>query len=229
MCVCIYRGEGGGGWKLGLYVGGEGFKIPFEQGSALAGRVLSTNPTCVSILPPSLLAVPLFLSLSLFAPLPDITPAAAAPSSPTAVGVKLPPPPPELPFPANFLYTPNNCARILPKMQNFPIFYIFFLMQKKSLFLSLQTMSDKEKKRFYEMAEKDKKRYDAEMQNYIPPKGENKGRGKKRKHIKDPNAPKRSLWVFSCFVILRWTTIIIIIILCESQSSNNKLSFVSSI
>ena len=53
-------------------------------------------------------------------------------------------------------------------------------------------MSDKEKKRFHEMAEKDKKRYDAEMQNYIPPKGE-KGRGKKRKHIKDPNAPKRSL------------------------------------
>lgn len=55
-------------------------------------------------------------------------------------------------------------------------------------------MSDKEKKRFHEMAEKDKKRYDAEMQNYTPPKGESKtGRGKKRKHIKDPNAPKRSL------------------------------------
>lgn len=55
-------------------------------------------------------------------------------------------------------------------------------------------MSDKEKKRFHEMAEKDKKRYDAEMQNYTPPKGEKTtGRGKKRKHIKDPNAPKRSL------------------------------------
>lgn len=60
-------------------------------------------------------------------------------------------------------------------------------------------MSDKEKKRFYEMAEKDKKRYDAEMQNYIPPKGENKGRGKKRKHIKDPNAPKRALSAFFWF------------------------------
>lgn len=58
----------------------------------------------------------------------------------------------------------------------------------------LQTMSDKEKKRFHEMAEKDKKRYDTEMQSYIPPKGEKvTGRGKKRKHIKDPNAPKRSL------------------------------------
>lgn len=53
-------------------------------------------------------------------------------------------------------------------------------------------MSDKEKKRFHEMAEKDKKRYESEMQNYIPPKGE-KVRGKKRKHFKDPNAPKRAL------------------------------------
>jgi high mobility group protein B1 len=56
----------------------------------------------------------------------------------------------------------------------------------------LQTMLDKEKKRFHEMAENDKKRYDDEMKNYIPPKGE-KQRGKKRKQIKDPNAPKRSL------------------------------------
>lgn len=62
-------------------------------------------------------------------------------------------------------------------------------------------MSDIEKKRFHEMAEKDKKRYDTEMQNYTPPKGENKGRGKKRKHIKDHNAPRdrcklsRSLYI----------------------------------
>lgn len=62
-----------------------------------------------------------------------------------------------------------------------------------------KTMSDIEKKRFHEMAEKDKKRYDAEMQNYTPPKGENKGRGKKRKHIKDHNAPKRSLSAFFWF------------------------------
>lgn len=59
-------------------------------------------------------------------------------------------------------------------------------------------MLDKEKKRFHEMAEKDKKRYDAEMQNYTPPKGE-KQRGKKRKQIKDPNAPKRSLSAFFWF------------------------------
>ncbi|XP_044748399.1 high mobility group protein DSP1-like isoform X2 [Coccinella septempunctata] len=61
-----------------------------------------------------------------------------------------------------------------------------------------KTMLDKEKKRFHEMAENDKKRYDSEMQNYIPPKGE-KTRGKKRKQIKDPNAPKRSLSAFFWF------------------------------
>lgn len=58
---------------------------------------------------------------------------------------------------------------------------------------SLQTMLDKEKKRFHEMAEKDKKRYDLEMSSYVPPKGTVIGRGKKRKQVKDPNAPKRSL------------------------------------
>uniref|UniRef100_A0A1L8DD76 Putative dorsal switch protein 1 n=1 Tax=Nyssomyia neivai TaxID=330878 RepID=A0A1L8DD76_9DIPT len=62
-----------------------------------------------------------------------------------------------------------------------------------------KTMLDKEKKRFHEMAEKDKKRYDLEMQNYVPPKGTVVGRGKKRKQIKDPNAPKRSLSAFFWF------------------------------
>ncbi|XP_066998833.1 high mobility group-T protein [Anabrus simplex] len=61
-----------------------------------------------------------------------------------------------------------------------------------------KTMVDKEKKRFHEMAEKDKKRYDSEMEGYTPPKGE-KGRGKRRKHMKDPNAPKRSLSAFFWF------------------------------
>lgn len=62
-----------------------------------------------------------------------------------------------------------------------------------------KTMVDKEKKRFHEMAEKDKQRYDLEMQNYVPPKGVVVGRGKKRKQIKDPNAPKRSLSAFFWF------------------------------
>jgi hypothetical protein len=29
------------------------------------------------------------------------------------------------------------------------------------------------------------------------------GRGKKRKHMKDPNAPKRSLWVIELFFLHR--------------------------
>lgn len=58
-------------------------------------------------------------------------------------------------------------------------------------------MSEKEKKRFQEMADRDKKRYELEMQDYVPPKGEK--RGKKRHHTKDPNAPKRSLSAFFWF------------------------------
>lgn len=61
-----------------------------------------------------------------------------------------------------------------------------------------KTISEKEKKRFQDMAERDKKRYESEMQDYVPPKGE-KGRGKKRRHTKDPNAPKRSLSAFFWF------------------------------
>lgn len=53
-------------------------------------------------------------------------------------------------------------------------------------------MSEKEKQRFHEMAEQDKKRYDLQMQNYVPPK-DVKVRGRKRSQLKDPNAPKRSL------------------------------------
>lgn len=62
-----------------------------------------------------------------------------------------------------------------------------------------KTMLDKEKQRFHEMAEKDKARYEQEMQNYVPPKGAVVGRGKKRKQFKDPNAPKRSLSAFFWF------------------------------
>lgn len=57
-------------------------------------------------------------------------------------------------------------------------------------------MSDKEKKRFHEMAENDKKRYELEMRDYSPPKEEE--RGKKRRDREDPNAPQRPLLV-RCF------------------------------
>ncbi|KAJ6649156.1 High mobility group protein DSP1 [Pseudolycoriella hygida] len=47
------------------------------------------------------------------------------------------------------------------------------------------------------MAEKDRTRNDSEMQNDVPPKMPPKevvlGREKRRKQIKDPNVPKRSL------------------------------------
>lgn len=46
-------------------------------------------------------------------------------------------------------------------------------------------MSPKEKGKFEDMAKQDKLRYEAEMKNYIPPKGQ------KMKRFKDPNAPKR--------------------------------------
>lgn len=59
-----------------------------------------------------------------------------------------------------------------------------------------KTMGEKEKKRYHDMAEKDKKRYVGEMAKYVPPKGD---KGKKRKRVKDPNAPKRALSAFFWF------------------------------
>jgi len=56
-------------------------------------------------------------------------------------------------------------------------------------------MGAKEKKRFDEMAERDKARYNREMDSYIPPKGEKR----KRRRTKDPNAPKRALSAFFFF------------------------------
>lgn len=64
--------------------------------------------------------------------------------------------------------------------------YLFIMLTQylPILFLIPQTMSAKEKSKFEDMAKGDKARYEKEMKNYIPPKGE-----KKKK--KDPNAPKR--------------------------------------
>jgi hypothetical protein len=53
-------------------------------------------------------------------------------------------------------------------------------------------MTDKEKKRFADMADKDKQRYDREMSTYVPAAGE----GGRKKRKKDPNAPKRPLSAF---------------------------------
>merc|ERR1712179_466248 len=56
----------------------------------------------------------------------------------------------------------------------------------------IKNMNGKEKGRFEEMAA----RYEREMTHYIPPKG---GKGRKRRRIKDPNAPKRALSAFFFF------------------------------
>lgn len=56
-------------------------------------------------------------------------------------------------------------------------------------------MSAKEKKKYEDLAIKDKERYKKDMQGYEPPADE--GKAKKRK--RDPNAPKRSLSAFFLF------------------------------
>lgn len=58
-----------------------------------------------------------------------------------------------------------------------------------TVYFPSQTMSPKEKSKFEDMAKQDKVRYEREMKNYIPPKGE------KKKRFKDPNAPKRPPYV----------------------------------
>lgn len=59
-----------------------------------------------------------------------------------------------------------------------------------------KTMSDKEKHRFHQLADKDKKRYDGEMANY---KVTGPKQGRKKKRTKDPDAPKRPLSAFFWF------------------------------
>ena len=54
-------------------------------------------------------------------------------------------------------------------------------------------MSAKEKSKFEDMTKSDKARYDREMKNYVPPKGDKKGKRK------DPNAPKRPPSAFFLF------------------------------
>ncbi|XP_046892356.1 high mobility group-T protein-like isoform X1 [Hypomesus transpacificus] len=54
-------------------------------------------------------------------------------------------------------------------------------------------LTPKEKGKFEDMAKLDKVRYEKEMKNYIPPKGQ------KKKRFKDPNAPKRPPSAFFIF------------------------------
>lgn len=57
-------------------------------------------------------------------------------------------------------------------------------------------MSDAEKAPFIKKSEKDRKRHEAEMKNYVPPQSDSDSdddapKKKKHKKSKDPNAPKR--------------------------------------
>eukprot|EP00092_Neocalanus_flemingeri_P003879 GFUD01004176.1.p1 GENE.GFUD01004176.1~~GFUD01004176.1.p1 ORF type:complete len:189 (+),score=70.05 GFUD01004176.1:95-661(+) len=65
-----------------------------------------------------------------------------------------------------------------------------------------KTMSDYEKKRFNMMAECDKKRFDCEMATFNAVSNQTSADGKKsrkRKAVKDPNAPKRNCTAFIFF------------------------------
>ena len=73
------------------------------------------------------------------------------------------------------------------------LFYFIILFY----FISIQNLPEKDKKKFNDMAARDKLRYQKEMESYIPPPGEPAGR--KRKKTKDPNAPKRYLSAFFMF------------------------------
>lgn len=63
-----------------------------------------------------------------------------------------------------------------------------------------KTMSDTEKKKFHDLAEIDKGRYNREMKDYIPSPNEVVGRRGRRRRMnkppKDPNKPKRALSAF---------------------------------
>ena len=58
-------------------------------------------------------------------------------------------------------------------------------------------MGPDEKAKYEEMAAKDKKRYEKEMESYKPPASSPKAGSKKKK--KDPNAPKRAMTSFFYF------------------------------
>ena len=62
-------------------------------------------------------------------------------------------------------------------------------------------MTDKQKAPFQKKADKDKERYQSEMENYDPPSDDEDAPKKKKK--KDPNAPKRACTAFMFYSIER--------------------------
>jgi len=101
---------------------------------------------------------------------------------------------------------------------------VVFLEFSKKCASQWKTMSDKEKKRFQGMADRDKVRFDDEMKHYEPAPGAG-GRGSKRKQTKDPNAPKRSLSAFFwwlLYILLKVTALTIDISISNSRFCNDE-------
>ena len=59
-------------------------------------------------------------------------------------------------------------------------------------------MNEKQKAKYTKKAEKDKMRFDREMENYDPPSEEEEDTKKGKRKKKDPNAPKRACSAFMC-------------------------------
>ena len=58
------------------------------------------------------------------------------------------------------------------------------------------TMNEEKKAKYFALADEDRKRFEHEMADYVPPAdagGKGKKGGKRRKREKDPNQPKRSM------------------------------------
>lgn len=68
--------------------------------------------------------------------------------------------------------------------------------QAKLVSEQFKALGPEEKKKYEDMAKKDKERYGEEMKNYSPPKG---AKGSKKGGKKDKNAPKRAMTSFMLF------------------------------
>eukprot|EP01052_Picozoa_sp_SAG31_P034242 SAG31_NODE_3973_length_3702_cov_3.586848_4_plen_150_part_00 len=64
-------------------------------------------------------------------------------------------------------------------------------------------MNESKRAPYQKKADKDKLRYQKEMQNYEPPSDDDEPAGRKKKAKKDPNAPKRACSAFMFYSIER--------------------------
>jgi isopenicillin N synthase-like dioxygenase len=75
-------------------------------------------------------------------------------------------------------------------------------IQAKYLSVEFKALDEDEKAKWDSLAQKDKDRYQREMESYVPPSDDSDsdsdtgGRKKKKKQKKDPNAPKRNQSAF---------------------------------